>query len=208
MTTHHQDSPALIKKIGTISTATIHEAMGKTGALPSVIKPLVQNMKLCGTAFTVQTMPGDNLLLHKALAMASAGEVLVVNTSGYYEAGYWGEIMTVAALQKGIAGLVIDGCARDAEAIEELAFPLFCRGLCIKGTTKYGKGTLNQSIHIGDTRVRPGDIVVGDRDGIVIVPSGHLQTTIEAAKNREQKEATTMAELRKGRTTLEIYGWD
>lgn len=204
----HEHGLALIKEVGAISTATIHEAMGKTGALPPAIKPLNQNMKVCGTAFTVQTIPGDNLLLHRALAAASAGDVLVVNVSDFYEAGYWGEIMTVAALQKGIAGLVIDGCVRDAEAIEELAFPLFSRGLCIKGTTKFGQGTLKQSIIIGDTKVRPGDIVVGDRDGVVVVPSGHLQTTIEVAKKREQKEAATMAELRNGRTTLEIYGWD
>lgn len=207
MSSHHL-SPALIKEVGAISTATIHEAMGKTGALPPAIKPLNQNMKLWGPAFTVQTMPGDNLLLHRALAMASAGNVLVVNVSSHYEAGYWGEIMTVAALQRGIAGLVIDGCVRDAEAIEELAFPLFCRGLCIRGTTKYGKGSLNQSIIIGDTEVQPDDIIVGDRDGVVVVPSGNLQSTIEAAKKREQKETATMAELRNGRTTLEIYGWD
>jgi 4-hydroxy-4-methyl-2-oxoglutarate aldolase len=207
MPSHHQD-PALIEEVGAISTATLHEAMGKTGALPAAIKPLHQNMRLCGTAFTVHTMPGDNLLLHRAMAKASAGDVLVVNVSNHYEAGYWGEIMTVAALQRGIAGLVVDGCVRDAQAIEELAFPLFSRGLCIRGTTKYGNGTLNQSIVIGDTKIRPGDIIVGDRDGVVVVPIDRLETTVEAAKKREQKEAATMTELRNGKTTLEIYGWE
>ncbi len=200
--------PDLLKQVRAISSATLHEAMGKTGALPPAIKPLQQDMKLGGTAVTVQTMPGDNLLLHRALAAASAGGVLVVNVSNYYDAGYWGEIMTVAALEKGVAGLVIDGCVRDAEAIEALNFPVFCRGLCIKGTTKYGEGTLNQSIIIGDTPVRPGDVIIGDRDGVVVVPRDHLQSVIEAARARELKEAATMAELRKGRTTLDIYGWD
>ncbi|MDX1416082.1 MAG: 4-carboxy-4-hydroxy-2-oxoadipate aldolase/oxaloacetate decarboxylase [Candidatus Promineifilaceae bacterium] len=198
----------LFKQVGTISTATLHEAMGKTGALPSDIKPLNRNLKLIGTAITVQTMPADNLLLHRALALASSGDVIVVNVSNHYEAGYWGEIMTVAALERGIAGLVIDGCVRDADAIEMLAFPVFCRGLCIKGTTKFGNGTLNQPIIIGHTMVRAGDTVVGDRDGVVVIPTERLPETIDTARKREKKEAETMAALRSGKSTLEIYGWD
>jgi 4-hydroxy-4-methyl-2-oxoglutarate aldolase len=204
----NQSTLSPLKQIAAIPTATLHEAMGKMGALPPAIKPLNQNMRLCGKAVTVQSMPGDNLLLHRALAMASAGDVLVVTVSNYYEAGYWGEIMTVAALERGLAGLVIDGCVRDADAIELLGFPVFCRGLCIKGTTKYGKGSLNQAVIIGDSQVRPGDIIVGDRDGVVVVPSDRLQATIDAAGERERKEAATMAELKRGRTTLDIYGWE
>lgn len=200
--------PSLLKIVSAIPSATLHEAMGKTGALPSAIKPLNEDMKLCGTALTVKTMPGDNLLLHRALAKASSGDVLVVNVSNHYQAGYWGEIMTVAAQQRGVAGLVIDGCVRDAEAIEALGFPLFCRGLCIRGTTKFGRGSLNQPLIIGDTFIEPGDIIVGDRDGLVAVPRERLQAAIDNAKLREQKEAATMAELRKGRTTLDIYGWE
>lgn len=205
MTSENSDS--LLAQLAAFPTATLHEAMGKIGALPSAIKPLNPKMKLAGTAVTVHTMPGDNLLLHRAVALASPGDVLVVNVSGHFEAGYWGEIMTVAALQRGLGGLVIDGCVRDADPIEELGFPVFCRGLCIKGTTKYGKGSLIQPLVIGGTPVLPGDIVVGDRDGVVVVPRERLQATIDNAAKREQKEAATMAELRKGRTTLEIYGW-
>jgi 4-hydroxy-4-methyl-2-oxoglutarate aldolase len=200
-------TPALLEQVGSIPAATLHEAMGKTGALPPAIKPLSQDMKLSGPAVTVRTMPGDNLLLHRALAAASPGDILVVDVSGHYEAGYWGEIMTVSALQRGVGGLVIDGCVRDAEAIEALAFPVFCRGLCIQGTTKYGQGYLNQAIVIGHTTIRPGDIMVGDRDGLVVVPKERLGSVIEAARAREEKEKATMAELRKGRTTLDIYGW-
>ena len=153
-------------------------------------------------------MPGDNLLLHKAIASATTGDVLVVNVSGHYESGYWGENMTVAAQARGLRGLVIDGCVRDADPIEALGFPVFCRGLCIHGTTKFGRGTLNQPIVICNVTIQPGDIIVGDCDGVVVVPRDRLDETISAALTREAKEANTMTKLREGKTTLEIYGWE
>lgn len=201
-------TPDLVKQLRAIPVATLHEAMGQAGALPSAIKPLKQQMKLCGPAVTVHSMPKDNLLLHRALAAAAPGDVLIANVSEHFEAGYWGEIMTVAAQARGIAGLVIDGCVRDADPIEALDFPVFCRGLCVRGTTKFGRGSLNEPIVIGDVPIRPGDMIAGDRDGVVVVPSHRLEAVIEAALAREAKEALTMDALRQGKTTLEIYGWD
>lgn len=201
-------SQELIDKIGSFSAATIHEAMGKRGALPSAIKPLSPGMTLFGSAYTIHSMPGDNLLLHRAIASASEGDVLVADVSGFYEAGYWGEIMTVASLARGIAGLVIDGCVRDANEIEELGFPLFCRGLCIRGTTKHGTGSLNEPIGVGGVQIAPGDVVVGDRDGVVVVPSGLVEETIAKCEARVEKEQRTMQALRAGKTTLELYGWE
>lgn len=197
----------LIQQIAQLPTATLHEAMGKQGALPSGIKPINQGMTLCGTAVTVQTMPRDNMLLHRAIAEASAGDVIVAHVSDFWEAGYWGEIMAVAAQARGLAGLVIDGCVRDADPISNLGFPVFARGLCIHGTTKFGKGTLNQPITIGNVPIQAGDIVVGDRDGVVIVPAAMAAETVEKSHAREAKEADVMARLRAGETTLEIYGW-
>jgi 4-hydroxy-4-methyl-2-oxoglutarate aldolase len=197
----------LIHQLAALPTATLHEAMGKYGALPSGIKPLSPEMKVCGTAVTVQTMPRDNMMLHRAIAQAMDGDVIIANTSGFWEAGYWGEIMAVAAQARGIAGLVIDGCVRDADPIIALSFPVFTRGLCIRGTSKYGNGTLNQPITIGEVTIHPGDIVVGDRDGVVIVPAARIDETISNAHAREAKEDQVMARLRNGETTLEIYGW-
>jgi 4-hydroxy-4-methyl-2-oxoglutarate aldolase len=197
----------LIEQIAAFPTATLHEAMGKYGALPSGIKPISAEMRVCGTAVTVQTMPRDNMMLHRAIAAAGEGDVIVVHTSDFWEAGYWGEIMAVASRARGIAGLVIDGCVRDAEPITALGFPVFSRGLCIHGTTKFGKGTLNEPITIGQVTIQPGDIVVGDRDGVVIVPKGKTAEAIEKARAREEKEARVMERLRNGETTLEIYGW-
>jgi 4-hydroxy-4-methyl-2-oxoglutarate aldolase len=200
-------SRELIQQIRAFPTATLHEAMGKYGALPSGIKPISPEMKVCGTAVTVHSMPRDNMILHRAIAQAATGDVIIAHVSDFWEAGYWGEIMAVAAQARGIAGLVIDGCVRDADPITALGFPVFARGLCIHGTTKFGDGTLNQPITIGQVTIHPGDVIVGDRDGVVIVPADRLAETITKAQAREDKEAQVMSRLRDGETTLEIYGW-
>jgi 4-hydroxy-4-methyl-2-oxoglutarate aldolase len=114
----------------------------------------------------------------------------------------------VASLARGLAGLVIDGCVRDANEIEALGYPVFCRGLSIQGTTKHGTGTLNSPISIGDVQITPGDMIVGDRDGLVVVPAGRVEDTIAKCEARIQKEQRTMEALREGVTTLEIYGWE
>lgn len=198
----------LLEKLSKISAATLHEAIGKQGALPYGIKPINPTMKLCGRAFTVSSIPGDNKMLHRAIANASAGDVIVAHVSNYYEAGYWGELMTVGAIQRGILGLVIDGCVRDADPIEQLGFPIFSRGLCIHGTTKFGQGTLKEPITIGDVIIHTGDIVVGDRDGVVVIPATRAEEALEKGIAREEKEARTLEQLRAGKTSLEIYGWD
>ena len=201
-------SKELIAEIGKFSSATLHEALGKTGNLPYGIKPISPKMKVCGPAFTVKTMPCDNMLLHRAYAYAKAGDVLVVNCSNFYEAGYWGDLMSLGAMTKGIAGLVIDGCVRDADDIEAMGFPVFSRGLCIKGTGNQGEGSLNEPIIIGEYMVNPGDIIVGDRDGVVVIPQNRVEEAIEKAHARELKEENVRKELRKGLNSLQIYGWD
>lgn len=197
----------MYKELSKFSAATICEALGNKGYLPSAIKPIAQSMKICGPAYTVQTMPRDNVLLHRAYAYAQAGDVLIANCSGFYEAGYWGDLMSLGAKTKGISGLVIDACVRDADDIEAMGFPVFSRGLCIRGTSNHGDGTLNEPIIIGEVLINPGDIVVGDRDGVVIVPQNKIEETIEKAMAREAKEERTRAELRKGRVSIDIYGW-
>jgi len=196
-----------IQRLSQFSTATIHEALGKWGNLPSAIKPIHPRMKICGPAYTVKTMPRDNVLLHRAYAYAQPGDVLVVNCSGFYEAGYWGDLMSLGAHTKGIAGLVIDGCIRDADDIEAMGFPVFSRGLCIRGTSNVGEGSLQEPILMGDFMVHPGDYIVGDRDGVVVVPKERLEEAIEKATAREAKEENVRTQLRLGKTSLEIYGW-
>jgi 4-hydroxy-4-methyl-2-oxoglutarate aldolase len=197
-----------IKELSQFSTATLHEALGQIGNLPSEIKPLSKNMKICGPAYTVKAKAFMNINFHRAYAYAKQGDIIVADCSGGYEAGYWGDLLTTGAMKKGVAGLVIDGCVRDADEIEVLGFPVFSRGLCIKGTGKDPEGSLNEPITIGEVTIYPGDFIVGDRDGVVVIPKDRIAETIEKAKAREAKEAQTRAALHTGLTSLQIYGWD
>lgn len=189
-------------------TATIHEAAGRKGALPSAIKPVAPGMRLFGRAVTVHSPPHDNLWIHRALYIAEPGDVLVVHVGGGYESGYWGEVMSAAAMARGLAGLVIDGCVRDCEQLRSFGFPVFSRGLCIRGTGKdlEAHGWINVPITIGDIRIAPGDFIAGDEDGVVAIARDAVEQIANAAVAREAKEAAIVERLRKGETTLAIYG--
>jgi 4-hydroxy-4-methyl-2-oxoglutarate aldolase len=200
------DATAISRAIH-FGTATLHEATGRKGALPHHIKPISPRMKIAGPAVTVSSPPMDNLMLHQAIYVAEPGSVLVVEVNRGYEGGYWGEIMTIAAQQRNIAGLVIDGCVRDADPIEHLGFPVFSRGLSVRGTDKQGGGHINWPIVVGDITVNPGDLVVGDRDGVVVVPAAEISSALEAAQKREAKEEQTKKNIIAGKSTLAIYGW-
>ena len=119
-----------------LPTATLHEAGGRIGVMPSAIKPVAPGMRVCGPAVTVHSPGGDNLWLHRAIYVAQPGDVLVVHVSAAYDFGYWGEIMSCAAKTRGLAGLVIDGCVRDGAILADFGLPVFARGLCIRGTGK------------------------------------------------------------------------
>lgn len=192
-----------------LPTATLHEAGGKIGALPSAIKAVAQGFRICGTAFTIHSPGGDNLWLHRALVLAQPGDVLVVYANGAYEHGYWGEIMTTAAKTRGLNGLVIDGGVRDADLLEAMGFPVFSRGVSIRGTGKdYGAiGWLNTPVRIGNVTVSPGDLIVGDRDGVVAIPRARAAAVVEKAAKREVDEAAICKRIEAGETTMQIYGF-
>jgi 4-hydroxy-4-methyl-2-oxoglutarate aldolase len=192
-----------------LPAATLHEAGGKIGVLPTSIKPVAPGFRICGPAFTVHSPGGDNLWLHRAIALAQPGDVLVVYVNGVYDHGYWGEIMTTAAKTRALAGLVIDGCVRDADLLEQIGFPVFARGLSIRGTGKdYGAmGWLNAPVRVGDVTVSPGDLIVGDRDGMVAVPRERAPEVVAKAIQREADEAAICKRIEAGETTMQIYGF-
>ncbi len=200
-------SKDLVEAMKQFSTATIGEAYGGKGALPHTIKPIRTDMRVCGPAITVFSPPGDNLIVHKAIYVAKPGDVLLVYTSSYLTAGFWGGIMTVAAKHRGIEGLVTDGSVRDTDEIARMNFPVFSQGISIKGTTKSHLGTINHPIFFGDVKVEPGDLIVGDSDGVVVVSRGDVSKVIEMAKKREEKEKMITAQLMEGKSTLELYGF-
>ncbi len=200
-------SPETVLNYRGLSAATVHEASGGKGALSSRIKPIYPAMRVCGPAVTVKVRPGDNLILHKAIYVAQAGDVIVADADGFPEAGPWGEIMAVAALARGLAGLVINGCVRDAEAMNERGFPVFACGLCIKGTEKTSLGLINHPLNLDNVTINPGDLVLGDRDGVVIVSREEAAEVYRKSLAREEKEETIKVRLKNGETTLDIYGF-
>ena len=190
-----------------LDAATVHEAYGGRGALPSEIKPLDVTFRVCAPAFTVDCPPGDNLWIHRAVYAARPRDVLVVHARGEREAGYWGEILGHAALVQQLAGLVIDGGVRDIERLAEIGLPVFAANVCLRGTSKdpLADGRVGEPIVIGQTLVRPGDIVVGDRDGVVVVAADAVDGVAAAARERIRKEEEVVARLQRGETTLAIY---
>lgn len=188
-----------------LGSATVHEAQGKIGALSSAIKPLNPTSKLCGPAVTVRTRPGDNLALHLAILKCRPGDVLVVDAFGYLEGGAWGDILTHAAQYRGAAGLIINGAVRDVESILDLGFPIFAKGVSIKGTNKNDPGTIGESVSIDGVTIDSGSIVVADRDGVVIVPAGTEHQTLRKAQEREDAEADFIKLINGGATTVDLY---
>lgn len=194
---------AIREELKTFGTATIHEAMGQSGAAYSGVKPIDPTMKCCGRAFTVLAQPGDNLVLHEAIYKAGEGDVLLVET-GDAQWGYWGEVMSCAAQARGIEALVIDGGVRDTEQIIGRRFPVFAANICIRGTMKRLPGRMGGRICFGGVYVEAGDVIVGDRDGVVVIPEKQLEQTILSCRARVAKEALLMEELNQGRTTLDL----
>lgn len=200
-TRYAADDLAALRDLG---SATVYEAQGAFGALDSGMKPLDPQSRLAAPAFTVDMRPADNLMLHYALLKAQPGEVLVVDVKAFVEAGPWGDVLTVMAQKIGIAGLVINGAVRDAQAIVDAGFPVWCRGLSIKGTGKNQPGRVNVPVAIGDVVIHPGDIVVADRDGIAIVPAERIEAVLAAALDREQKESRMRDAIAQGETTADL----
>jgi 4-hydroxy-4-methyl-2-oxoglutarate aldolase len=200
------EQQAMFEELRALGTATVYEAQGAKGALDSGMKPIDKRSRLVGPALTVDSRPADNLMLHYALLKARPGDVLVVDAKGFVEAGPWGDVLTAAAMKRGIAGLVINGAVRDASAIEQMGFPVFCRGLSIKGTGKVHPGRLNVPVCIGDVVIRPGDIIVGDRDGLVVVAPDEVRAVLESARAREAKEDAFRSAIEKGASTADLLG--
>lgn len=195
-----------ISTLGKLGAATIYEAQGATGAIDSAIKPLARGMKMAGPALTLQMRPGDNLMIHYALLYAKPGQVLVINCDGFTGAGIWGDVLTAQAQKIGLAGLVVNGAVRDSDAMIEAGFPVFAKGICIRGTEKKQPGTLNATLLINDCIIQPGDIIVGDADGLVVIEQSRLDDVIRLSQMREEKESLFKTKIMDGASTAELMG--
>jgi 4-hydroxy-4-methyl-2-oxoglutarate aldolase len=194
----------MMEQAMSLGASTIFEASGlKYTALDRAIRALWDGCVAAGPAYPVACAPGDNLAIHIALEKAPAGSILVV-TADNFVAGYWGEVLTVAAQAAGIKGLVIDGGVRDIAAIRRRQFAVFCRGTSVHGTHKDSVNSVGKPIQITGTPVQAGDLVVADDDGVVVLPQESVVEVIRNGMAREQKEAAMMKQLVDGNTTLEL----
>jgi 4-hydroxy-4-methyl-2-oxoglutarate aldolase len=197
---------ALVKQLSAFSSATIHEAQGRLGALDSAIKPVDHRMSLCGPAFTVQCAPRDNLMLQTAIAYARPGDVVVVSAGDYEEAGSFGDVLANACQAKGLGGLITDTGVRDTEDLRALGFPVFSRSVSIKGTVKETVGPMCEPVTIGGVLVRPGDVMRADADGVVVVRREDAAAVTTASQERVDAEAGYISAYRAGRTVIEMCG--
>lgn len=193
-----------IDAIAQFSPATLHEAQGRRGALSSRIKPVDYKMKLCGPAFTVKSAPRDNIMLQLAINYAQPGDIIVVSGGEYEEAGSFGDVLANACIAKGIGGLVTDTGVRDTLQLRDLGFPVFSLSVCIKGTVKETLTAVNEPIVIGDELVYPGDIIVGDADGVVVVRREEAKDVAVLSQAREDAEAGYIAAYKAGKTVIEV----
>lgn len=203
-------STELLAQARKLGTSTLFEASGlATSAADIAVRPVWSGASVAGPAYPLECSPGDNLAIHIALEKAPRGSVLVIATRSFV-AGYWGEVLTVAAEAVGIAGLVIDGGVRDIAALTARRFPVFARGISMRGTIKASAPSVGQPISFTGTPVVAGDLVVADDDGVLVIPAGHAGYTLTQGQIRANKEAGFMEALTQGKSTLELMnltGW-
>jgi 4-hydroxy-4-methyl-2-oxoglutarate aldolase len=197
-------SPESVAALSRHSVATIHEAQGRLGALSSRIKPVDRAMSFCGTAFTVKCAPRDNIMLQVAIHYAKAGDVIVVSAGEYEEAGSFGDVLANACLAKGIAAVVTDTGVRDTADLIKLGLPVFSLSVCVKGTVKETLGQINADIVVGDELIRPGDVVRGDADGVVVIRREDAAAVAVKSQQREEAEAGYIAAYKAGNTVIEV----
>jgi 4-hydroxy-4-methyl-2-oxoglutarate aldolase len=202
----HRADAAAIATLERLGVATVHEAQGRAGLMQPYLRPVWRGAQVAGSAVTALCHPGDNWMIHVACEVLTPGDVLVVACSSENTDGGFGELLATSVKARGARGVVLDIGCRDAAGITEMRFPVWSRAISAKGTVKSSLGSVNLPVVCAGVSVRPGDVVVADDDGVVVVPRLEAVRVAKAGEDREKKEAVNRARLQKGELGLDLYG--